>query len=114
MSSRHTARAGSPNTSVHAPSRFARACRSPASARCCTRSCVPRRPPNMFEPSPKSRALRERLIAFFDRHVLPNEALFHEQIHQQRWQVPAIVEELKVKARAEGLWNLFLPESERG
>ena len=68
----------------------------------------------MFEPSPRSRDLRERLIAFFDRHITPNESLFHEQIHQQRWQVPPIVEELKVKARAEGLWNLFLPESEHG
>ena len=68
----------------------------------------------MFEPSPKSRALRERLIEFFDGHVLPNEALFHEQIGQQRWQVPAIVEELKIKARAAGLWNLFLPESAHG
>ena len=68
----------------------------------------------MLEPSARSQELRERLLAFFDRHVLPNEALFHEQIDRQRWQVPAIVEELKVKARAEGLWNLFLPESERG
>jgi acyl-CoA dehydrogenase len=68
----------------------------------------------MLEPSARSQELRERLLAFFDRHVLPNEALFHEQIAQQRWQVPAIVEEVKVKARAEGLWNLFLPESERG
>ena len=68
----------------------------------------------MFEPSARSQELRERLLAFFDRHVLPNEALFHEQIARQRWQVPAIVEELKVKARAEGLWNLFLPESGRG
>jgi acyl-CoA dehydrogenase len=68
----------------------------------------------MFEPSARSQELRERLLAFFDRHVIPNEALFHEQIARQRWQVPAIVEELKVKARAEGLWNLFLPESDRG
>ncbi|MBM3808611.1 MAG: acyl-CoA dehydrogenase [Acidimicrobiia bacterium] len=68
----------------------------------------------MFEPSPQSRELRERLIAFFDRYIAPNEALFHEQIAQQRWQVPPIVEELKVKARADGLWNLFLPDSEHG
>ncbi len=65
----------------------------------------------MLEPSARSQELRKRLVAFFDRHVLPNEALFHEQIARQRWQVPAIVEELKVKARAEGLWNLFLPGS---
>ena len=68
----------------------------------------------MCEPSPKSRDLRERLIAFFDRHIYPNEALCHQQIDQQRWQVPAIIEELKIKARAAGLWNLFLPESEHG
>ncbi len=68
----------------------------------------------MLEPSARSQELRERLLAFFDRHVVPNEALFHEQIDRQRWQVPAIVEELKIKARAEGLWNLFLPKSDRG
>ncbi len=68
----------------------------------------------MLEPSLRSRALRARLLAFFDQHIYPNEALFHAQIDQQRWQVPAIVEELKVKARAEGLWNLFLPESAHG
>jgi acyl-CoA dehydrogenase len=68
----------------------------------------------MFELSPKSRELRERLIAFFERHITPNEALFHQQIAEHRWGVPAIVAELKVKARAEGLWNLFLPESALG
>ena len=68
----------------------------------------------MLEPSARSQELRQRLQAFFDRHILPNEALFHDQIAGQRWQVPAIVEELKAKARAEGLWNLFLPESEHG
>jgi acyl-CoA dehydrogenase len=68
----------------------------------------------MFEPSARSQELRKRLQAFFNRYVTPNEALFHEQIDQQRWQVPAIVEELKVKARAEGLWNLFLPGSVSG
>jgi acyl-CoA dehydrogenase len=65
----------------------------------------------MFEPSPRSRDLRERLQAFFDRHVYPNEARFHEQVERNRWHVPAIVEELKATARAEGLWNLFLPHS---
>ena len=68
----------------------------------------------MFELSPRSRDLRERLLAFFDRHIYPNEARFHEQVERNRWQVPAVVEELKQHARAEGLWNLFLPESDRG
>ncbi|MEY4634236.1 MAG: hypothetical protein RJA55_34 [Acidobacteriota bacterium] len=68
----------------------------------------------MLEPSSRSRELRERLLAFFDQHIYPNEARFHQQIHDGRWQVPAIVEELKVKARAEGLWNLFLPASDHG
>ena len=57
----------------------------------------------MFEPSARTRELRDRLRAFFDRDIIPNEHTFHEQIAQERWQVPAIVEELKVKARAEGL-----------
>ena len=68
----------------------------------------------MFELSPRSRDLRERLLAFFDQHIYPNEARFHEQVERNRWQVPAVVEELKAQARAQGLWNLFLPESDRG
>jgi acyl-CoA dehydrogenase len=68
----------------------------------------------MLEPSQKTKQLRERLAAFFDAHIYPNEARCHEQIERNRWQVPAIVEELKEKARAEGLWNLFLPGSDRG
>jgi acyl-CoA dehydrogenase len=68
----------------------------------------------MFELSERARALRQQLLAFFDQHIYPNETLFHEQIDRHRWQVPPIVEALKDKARAQGLWNLFLPESERG
>ena len=68
----------------------------------------------MFEVSAKSRELRDRVIKFCDRHIYPNEARFHEEIERTRWQVPAIVEELKQQARAEGLWNLFLPENEKG
>jgi acyl-CoA dehydrogenase len=47
-------------------------------------------------------------------HVYPNEATYREQVHRKRWQPPAIVEELKARARGAGLWNLFLPESEHG
>ena len=68
----------------------------------------------LFEPSQRSTELRERLLAFYTQHIAPNEARFHDEIHIQRWQVPAIVEELKARARAEGLWNLFLPDSDRG
>jgi len=68
----------------------------------------------MFEPPARATELRERLIAFCDTHVYPNESLFHAQIERERWQVAPIVEDLKVKARAEGLWNLFLPHSDRG
>ena len=68
----------------------------------------------MFEPTARTQELRERLIAFCDTHIYPNEALFHAQIERERWQVAPIVEELKVKARAAGLWNLFLPHSDRG
>jgi acyl-CoA dehydrogenase len=68
----------------------------------------------MLDLSPKSQQLRERLNAFLDAHIYPNEARFHEQVNASRWQVPAIVEELKAKARSENLWNLFLPDSELG
>ena len=62
-----------------------------------------------MEPSARARDLCERLLAFFDREIYPNEAVVQMQIQQQRWQVPPMIEALKVKARAEGLWNLFLP-----
>ncbi len=68
-----------------------------------------------FEHSDKVIDLQRRLTAFMDEHVYPNEATFHRQIADgDRWQTTAIVEELKPKARAAGLWNLFLPESEYG
>jgi len=68
----------------------------------------------MLDLSPKSRELRERLIAFLDAHIYPNEGRFHEQVSANRWDVATIVEELKTKARAEKLWNLFLPDSVHG
>ncbi len=68
-----------------------------------------------FEYSARVKELQEKLNAFMDEHIYPNEQTFHEQIDEgDRWQPTAIVEELKQKAKAEGLWNLFLPESERG
>src|SRR5580693_6716712 len=69
----------------------------------------------MYEPSPRAAELKERLGAFMDRYVYPNEPRFFDEVAAgDRWQPTTIVEELKQKARAEGLWNLFLPESERG
>ncbi|UJJ31667.1 acyl-CoA dehydrogenase [Halopseudomonas maritima] len=68
-----------------------------------------------FGYSPKVKELRERVDAFMQEHVFPAEATFHHQVAEgDRWQPTAIVEELKVKARAAGLWNLFLPESDLG
>jgi len=68
-----------------------------------------------FEHSPGVKDLQARLTAFMATHVYPNEVRFLNEIDQgDRWQPTPIVEELKAKARAEGLWNLFLPESEYG
>jgi acyl-CoA dehydrogenase len=67
--------------------------------------------------SPRSKALRDRVAGFMEEHVYPNEALYERQLHEDpnvRFRVPPIIEELKARARAEGLWNLFLPESEYG
>ena len=68
----------------------------------------------IMEFTDKTRELHQRLTAFMDQHIYPNEEKFHEQIAESRWTPTTIVEELKTKARAEGLWNLFLPESENG
>jgi acyl-CoA dehydrogenase len=68
-----------------------------------------------FEPSAKAVDLGQRLRAFMDAHIYPNEPTFLRQIDSgDRWQPAEIVEELKAKARAAGLWNLFLPASESG
>ena len=69
----------------------------------------------VFEFSEKAKAYQEQLKVFMDKHIYPNEATFAHQIAEgDRWQPVPIVEELKKKARSEGLWNLFLPESEYG
>ena len=68
-----------------------------------------------FEYSQKTKGLLARLNAFMDQHVYPDEKRFHAEVAEgDRWQPTKLMEELKTKARAEGLWNLFLPESERG
>jgi acyl-CoA dehydrogenase len=72
-----------------------------------------------FDYSPKVRDLQKRLNAFMDEYIYPNEAVFDEEVAANRaagnpWVPTAIMEQLKDKARAAGLWNLFLPQSERG
>ncbi len=68
-----------------------------------------------FEFSAKTQELRQRLTAFMGEHIYPNEPTFRGQIAEgDRWQPTRIVEELKARARAAGLWNLFLPESDYG
>jgi acyl-CoA dehydrogenase len=69
--------------------------------------------------SPKTQVLLERLNTFFAQHITPNEARFHADLDAMRrasnpWQPMALVDELKVKARAAGLWNMFLPHPYKG
>ena len=59
-----------------------------------------------FEFSPKSKDFQQRLLTFMDEHIYPNEARFHEEIEKNRWKPTRIIEELKPKARAAGLWNM--------
>ena len=65
-----------------------------------------------FEYSDRVKDLERRLVVFMDEHVYPNEAAFHQEIAAgDRWQPTRIMETLKERARAAGLWNLFLPRS---
>ena len=71
-----------------------------------------------FDYTDKVKELQGRLLAFMDKHIYPNEKRFFTEIEANRakgnpWVPTAIVEELKPKARAEGLWNLFIPHSKR-
>ena len=69
-----------------------------------------------FDPSDKVKGLMERLQAFMDAEIYPNEEIYWDQLNSaaDRWQPVPIVETLKPKARAAGLWNLFLAHSKRG
>ncbi len=67
-----------------------------------------------FTHSPKVEALREKLLAFMEQHVYPAEPAFAGQqaAMTDRWHEPPVMEELKARAREQGLWNLFLPAAE--
>ncbi len=68
-----------------------------------------------FAYSDKAREIRDRVAAFMEEHIYPNEAEMFAQIEDgDRWEPIPMIEELKAKAKAEDLWNLFLPESDRG
>ena len=72
-----------------------------------------------FQHSDKVKSLQQRLNAFMDEHVYPAEAVFEAQMDAaresgNRWKPAPVIEELKQKAKAVGLWNLFLPESKYG
>jgi acyl-CoA dehydrogenase len=69
-----------------------------------------------FSHSDKSRALQERVRAFMDRHVLPVEQLYYEQVQTsgRPYRTPAVLQELKALAREQGLWNLFLSSAKGG
>ena len=71
-----------------------------------------------FDFSPRCKEMQDKLLAFMTQHVYPNEHRFHEEVEANRrngnaWVPTRVVEELKPKAREAGLWNLFLPKSER-
>jgi acyl-CoA dehydrogenase len=67
-----------------------------------------------FDYSDKVKALLQRLSAFMDEYIYPNEARFYQETEKDRWTPSKVIEELKPKARAAGLWNLFLPDNEHG
>ncbi len=71
--------------------------------------------PDILGLSARAQEYRSKLSAFMDEHIYPNESTYHEQGRSgDRWQPRLIVEELKLRAQAAGLWNLFLPESQLG
>jgi len=67
-----------------------------------------------FDYSPKVQQLRQQLTAFMDEYIYPNEERFLAEAEQVGWGIIPLIEELKPIARKQGLWNLFLPESEFG
>jgi acyl-CoA dehydrogenase len=69
----------------------------------------------LYQETQKVLELKHRLQSFMDRYVYPNEDRFYKEAEELGpWKVFPVIEELKPRAREEGLWNLFLPESEHG
>jgi acyl-CoA dehydrogenase len=67
-----------------------------------------------FEYSARTKELQKKLLAFMDEHIYPNEPKYYAHVRSdKRWEAVPIIEELKPKAKAAGLWNLFLPKSPR-
>ena len=71
-----------------------------------------------FEHSERAQHVMAQLERFMAEQVLPNEQTYYDQLANsadyRQWRIPPVMEELKAKAKAAGLWNLFLPESEYG
>jgi len=72
-----------------------------------------------FSHSPRTQELQAQVTRFMEEHVVPNEQRYWDELQAntnagKRWTPLALIEELKAKARAQGMWNLFLPESEYG
>jgi acyl-CoA dehydrogenase len=67
-----------------------------------------------FDYTDKVKSLQQRLRAFMDEHIYPNEKRYYQEIEADRWAPTKVIEEMKPKARAAGLWNLFLPDHENG
>ncbi|WP_022720181.1 acyl-CoA dehydrogenase family protein, partial [Rhodopseudomonas sp. B29] len=69
----------------------------------------------LYPESERVTAVKHRLLSFMDSHIYPNEARFYQEAEELGpWKVYPTVEELKPLAREQGLWNLFLPDSEHG
>ena len=64
-----------------------------------------------FQYNDKTIEIKARLEAFMDEHVYPNEELYHQQLSENRWDTPPIMATLKLLAKEQGLWNLYIPPS---
>ncbi len=74
-----------------------------------------------FQHGDRSRDVLQRVRAFLRTHVEPVESRYWSEVHAENpggdwraWRIHPLLEELKARARAEGLWNLFLPDAEQG
>src|SRR5215469_15982446 len=67
-----------------------------------------------FAVGEKVKELQRPLLEFMNQYIYPNEQRFYQEVECNRWSPVRVLEELKPKARAAGLWNLFLPDKEHG